>query len=53
MDAEIVIADAFACELARHDTKQAQQAQLRKTAAAGTPNAETRDSISKQRFLQS
>jgi hypothetical protein len=53
MDAEIVIADAFARELARHDTMQAQQAQLRKIAAAGTPNGETRDSISKQQFLQS
>jgi hypothetical protein len=53
MDAEIVIADAFARELARHDTMQAQQAQGRKTAAAGTPNAKTRDSISKQQFLQS
>jgi hypothetical protein len=46
MDAEIVIADAFARELARHDTIQAQQAQLRSSAAAGTPNAKTRGSIS-------
>jgi hypothetical protein len=53
MDAELLIVDAFLREQARHDTMQAQQAQLRKTAAAGTPNAETRDSISKQRFLQS
>jgi hypothetical protein len=46
MDAEIVIGDAFARELARHETMQAQQAQLRSSAAAGTPSGETRDSIS-------
>jgi hypothetical protein len=51
MDAELLIVDAFQRELARHDAKQAQQAQSRRCAAAGTPNAETRDSISKQRFL--
>ena len=51
MDAEIVIADAFARELTRHEAIQAQQAQGRRAAAAGTPNAKTRDSISKLQVL--
>jgi hypothetical protein len=50
-DAEVMIVDAFLREQARHDTMQAQQAQGRRCAAAGIPNAETRDSISKQQVL--
>jgi hypothetical protein len=51
MDAELLIVDAFLREQARHDTMLQQQAQLRKTAAAGIPSVETRDSISKQQVL--
>ena len=52
MDAELLIADAFQRELARHETMpQRQPASHKIGAAAGTPNGETRDSISKQKIL--
>ena len=52
MDAELLIADAFQRELARHEAmQQSQPACHRIGSAAGTPNGETRDSISKQKIL--
>jgi hypothetical protein len=52
MDAELLIADAFQRELARNlAMPQHQGASDRIGGAAGTPNGETRDSISKQKIL--
>lgn len=51
MDAELMIVDAFLREQARHETIQQQQASPGKNYARGTPNGETRDSISKQKIL--
>ena len=52
MDAELLIVDAFLREQARHETMQKSQLASHKIGvAAGTPNGETRDSISKQKIL--
>jgi len=52
MDAELLIVDAFLREQARHETMTQSQGACHKIgAAAGTPNGETRDSISKHKIL--
>ena len=48
MDAELLIVDAFVREQARHEAMpQNQPASHTVGSAAGTPNGETRDSISR------
>jgi hypothetical protein len=52
MDAELLIADAFQRELARHEAMQQNQPASHSVGyAAGTPNGETHDSISKHKQL--
>lgn len=52
MDAELLIGDAFQRELARYEAMpQNQPASHSIGSSVGTPNGETRDSISKHKIL--